>query len=227
MLPTDVALIIPALNEAACIGPLLAELPPGVAAEVVVVDNGSTDDTAGEARRAGARVVQEPRRGYGYACAAGVAATSAPLVAFMDGDGSFLPTELPRLVAPLRQNQADLVVGSRILGGMAPRSMPLHQRLGNQFIAALLRRRYGLPITDLGPFRTIRRQLLEHLEMEERTYGWPVEMLIKAAQCQARVMELPVTYRPRLGGHSKVGGNPIGTVRATYRIFQVLARYSQ
>ncbi len=227
MLSTEVALIIPALNEAACIGPLLAELPPGVAAEVVVVDNGSTDDTAGEARRAGARVVQEPRRGYGYACAAGVAATSAPLVAFMDGDGSFLPTELPLLVAPLRQRQADLVVGSRMRGGMASGAMPLHQRLGNQLIAALLRRRYGLPITDLGPFRAIRRQLLENLQMQERTYGWPVEMLIKAAQCQARVVELPVTYRPRLGGHSKVGGNPIGTVRATYRIFQVLARYRQ
>ena len=221
-----VALIIPALNEADCIGPLLGEVPTGLADEIVVVDNGSSDDTAGEAARAGARVVQEPRRGYGYACAAGVAATTAPILAFMDGDGSFVPAELSALVAPVRQGDAELVLGTRMKGGMTPGAMPAHQRLGNQFIAGLLRWRFGLPVTDLGPFRVIRRTLLVDLNMQERTYGWPVEMMIKAARQQARIVEIPVSYRPRLGGHSKVGGSLSGTIRATYRIFRVLYRYS-
>ena len=224
---TATALIIPALNEAACIGPLLGELPPDVASEVIVVDNGSSDDTAGEAARSGARVVQESRRGYGYACAAGVAATTASLLAFMDGDGSFVPAELPALVAPIRVNDADLVMGTRLRGGMTPGAMPVHQRLGNQFIAGLLRWRFGLPVTDLGPFRVIRRSLLLDLDMQERTYGWPVEMLIKAARQQARIVEIPVSYRPRQGGQSKVGGSLTGTIRATYRILRVMLRYAR
>ncbi len=222
----SLALIIPALNEADCIGRLLAELPSGLASEVIVVDNGSSDDTTGEAARAGAQVVQEPRRGYGYACAAGVVATSASILAFMDGDGSFMPAELSVLVAPIRQDTADFVVGGRMLGEMTPGAMPSHQRLGNQFIAALLRWRYGLPVTDLGPFRTIRRSLLLDLNMQEHTYGWPVEMMIKATQHQARVVEIPVSYRPRLCGRSKVGGSLSGTIRATYRILRVVFRYA-
>jgi glycosyltransferase involved in cell wall biosynthesis len=218
----SIALIIPALNEAGCIGPLLAELPSAVVDEVIVVDNGSSDDTASEAAQAGAHVVREPRRGYGYACAAGATASSASILVFMDGDGSFSPAELPALVASIRQDAADLVVGTRMQGGMERGAMPAHQRLGNQFIAALLRWKYGLPVTDLGPFRAIRRSLLLDLDMQELTYGWPVEMLIKAAQKQARVAELPVSYRPRLCGSSKVGGSLSGTIRATYRILRVV-----
>jgi glycosyltransferase involved in cell wall biosynthesis len=219
-------LIIPALNEAACIGPLLAELPPALAHELLVVDNGSTDDTAGVAKQFGARVVIEPRRGYGYACAAGVAAASGDLLAFMDGDGSFIPGELAILLAPLLDDSADLVLGTRMRGGMAAGAMPPHQRFGNQLIARLMYRLYGLRLTDLGPFRVIRRDLLSTLEMREMTYGWPVEMIVKAARQGARIVELPVSYRPRSAGVSKVGGTIRGTILATYRILRTTFWYA-
>src|SRR5262249_38396987 len=131
----NVTLIIRALNEAACIGPLLAELPRGLVQEVLVVDNGSTDDTAGAARRAGARVISEPRRGYGYACAAGVAMANAELLAFMDGDGSFIPAELGTLLAPIIAGSAEMVLGTRLRGSMAAGAMPPHQHIGNQLVA--------------------------------------------------------------------------------------------
>jgi glycosyltransferase involved in cell wall biosynthesis len=221
----NVTLIIPALNEAACIEPLLAELPPGVAQEVLVVDNGSTDDTASVARQAGARVVGEPRRGYGYACAAGVAAATGEILAFMDGDGSFVPAELRTLLWPIQDGSADLVLGTRMRGGMAAGAMPAHQRLGNQLVARLMALLYDLRLTDLGPFRAIRRDLLLALDMRERTYGWPVEMIVKAARQRARIVELPVSYRPRIAGHSKVGGTLRGTILATYRILRTTLRY--
>ncbi|HMP41691.1 MAG TPA: glycosyltransferase family 2 protein, partial [Roseiflexaceae bacterium] len=154
-----VSLIIPALNEAVCLGPLLAEVVLEHIHEVIVVDNGSTDDTAAVARRAGATVVAEPRRGYGYACAAGVAAASGDLLAFMDGDGSFLPHELPTLLRPLRENEADLVLGTRMRGGMVRGAMPAHQAFGNRLVARLLHLLYGLRLSDLGPYRAIRREL--------------------------------------------------------------------
>jgi glycosyltransferase involved in cell wall biosynthesis len=222
----DVTLIIPALNEAACIGPLLGELPPGLARQVIVVDNGSIDDTAGVARRAGAQVVREPRRGYGYACAAGVAAARGNVLAFMDGDGSFVPAELAALLAPIAADTADLALGTRMRGGMAPGAMPRHQRFGNRLVADLARRLYGIELTDLGPFRVIRRELLEALAMRERTYGWPIEMIVKTARQHARIAELPVSYRPRLAGQSKVGGTVRGTVLATYRILHTTFRYA-
>jgi glycosyltransferase involved in cell wall biosynthesis len=221
-----VSLIIPALNEAACLGPLLAEVPPGAAHEIIVVDNGSTDDTAGAARRAGAAVVAEPRRGYGFACAAGVAVASGDVLAFMDGDGSFVPGELGALLGPLRDGAADLVLGTRMHGGMARGAMPAHQAFGNRLVARLLRLLYGLSLTDLGPYRAIRRELIETLDMRERTYGWPVEMMVKAARRRARIVELPVSYRPRFAGESKVGGTLRGTVLATYRILSVTLRHS-
>jgi glycosyltransferase involved in cell wall biosynthesis len=140
----DVTLIIPALNEAGCIGPLLGELPTGLVQQVVVVDNGSTDDTAGAARRAGAQVVREPRRGYGFACAAGVAAAHGNVLAFMDGDGSFVPAELGTLLAPIAAGTADLTLGTRMRGGMVPGAMPPHQRFGNRLVAALTRRLYSI-----------------------------------------------------------------------------------
>jgi glycosyltransferase involved in cell wall biosynthesis len=222
----DVSLIIPALNEAACIGPLLAELPIGLAQQVLVVDNGSTDDTAGAARRAGAQVVGEPRRGYGAACATGVAAATGDVLAFMDGDGSFIPGELERLLAPIAHGAADLTLGSRLRGGMARGAMPPHQRLGNSLVARLMYMLYGVRLTDLGPFRAVRRDLLTALDMRERTYGWPVEMIVKAARHGARIVELPVSYRPRMAGRSKVGGTLHGTVMATYRILRTTLRYA-
>src|SRR5688500_3617676 len=160
----NVTLIIPALNEAECIGPLLAELPPGLVHEVLVVDNGSTDDTAGAARHAGAQVVAEPRRGYGYACAAGVAAAHGDVLVFMDGDGSFVPGEVGSLLAPIVGGSADLTLGTRMRGGMAAGAMPPHQRFGNRLVARLMYRLYGLCLTDLGPFRAIRRDLLSKLD---------------------------------------------------------------
>ncbi|MBX7234160.1 MAG: glycosyltransferase family 2 protein [Caldilineales bacterium] len=219
-------LIIPALNEADCLGPLLAELPAGVVDEIIVVDNGSTDDTGDAARRAGASVVSEPRRGYGFACAAGAAAASGDILAFMDGDGSFAPAELPSLLAPIRSRQADLVLGTRMAGSMTPAAMPPHQRFGNRLTARLLHLLYGLHLTDLGPYRAIRRDLLLALDMEERTYGWPVEMMVKSARRQARIIETPVSYRPRLAGHSKVGGTVKGSALATYRILATVFRHA-
>ncbi len=221
-----VTLIIPALNEAACIEPLLAELPVGLAHELLVVDNGSTDDTAGAARRAGAHVIMEPRRGYGYACAAGVAAASGDVLVFMDGDGSFVPGELAALLAPIVDGSADLTLGSRMRGGMTAGAMPPHQRFGNQLVARLMYRLYGLRLTDLGPFRAVRRELLNTLDMREMTYGWPVEMIVKAARQGARIAELPISYRPRSAGVSKVGGTVRGTLLATYRILRTTFRYA-
>lgn len=223
-MPTS--LIIPALNEGECIGPLLAELPAGVVDEVIVVDNGSSDDTAGVARRAGARVVSEPRCGYGYACAAGATVAAGDILAFMDGDGSFAPTELPSLLAPIQTNQADLVLGTRMNGGMTPAAMPPHQLFGNRLTARLLRLLYGLSLTDLGPYRAIRRDLLLALDMRERTYGWPVEMMVKSARRQARIVETPVSYRPRLAGQSKVGGTVKGSTLAAYRILATVFRHA-
>jgi len=221
-----VSLIIPALNEAGSIGPLLAEVPAGLVDEIIVVDNGSTDATGDAARSAGAKVVTEPRRGYGYACAAGVAAAHGDILVFMDGDGSFAPGELPILLAPLNSGQADLVLGSRTLGGMALDAMPVHQRAGNQLVVWLLGRLYRVTLTDLGPFRAIRRDLLLDLTMKEHTYGWPVEMMVKAARRHARLVEVPVSYRRRTAGESKVGGTVRGTVLAAYRILRVTFRYA-
>jgi glycosyltransferase involved in cell wall biosynthesis len=221
----DISLIIPALDEADCLGPLLAEVLPGLAWQVIVVDNGSTDDTPGVARRAGARVVSEPRRGYGYACAAGAAAAAGDVLVFMDGDGSFVPAEIARLTAPFEAG-ADMVVGSRSLGGMAPGAMPPHQAFGNRLVAWLLERLYGLTLTDLGPFRAVRRDLLASLDMREMTHGWPVEMLVKAARSGARIVEVPVSYRQRFAGRSKVGGTVRGTVLAAVRILRTTFRYA-
>ncbi len=221
-----VSLIIPALNEAGSIGPLLAEVPAGLVHEIIVVDNGSTDNTGDAARSAGAIVVREERRGYGYACAAGVAAAQGDILVFMDGDGSFAPGELPSLLAPLHRGEADLVLGSRPLGGMDLDAMPVHQRGGNRLVVWLLGRLYGVRLTDLGPFRAIRRDLLLDLKMQEHTYGWPVEMMVKTACRHARMVEVPVSYRRRTAGQSKVGGTVRGTVLAAYRIFRVTFRYA-
>ena len=219
------SLIIPALNESGSLGRLLAEVPQNLVEQLIVVDNGSTDNTAEIARQNGALVISEPRRGYGFACAAGSAAAEGDILVFMDGDGSFVPGELPGLLEPLEQNRADLVLGSRVLQNSRRENMPPHQRFGNNLFTWLLRRRFGLNLTDLGPYRAIRRELLLALDMRERTYGWPLEMIIKTARQHRSILELPITYRPRFAGVSKVSGTLRGSILTAYRYFSVMARY--
>ena len=219
--------IIPALNESGNIRQLVHEVQTTVPAEVIVVDNGSTDSTAQEAHLAGAKVVGEPRRGYGYACAAGVAeAKHADILIFLDGDYSFAPSDLSSLLAPIIEDRADLVLGSRALGHIAPGAMPPHQRFGNQMVSRLMNMLYGLSVTDLGPYRSIRRSLLMELNMQEMTFGWPTEMIVKAARSGARIIEVPVSYHPRRFGHSKVSGTMRGTILATWFIVGVTLRYA-
>jgi glycosyltransferase involved in cell wall biosynthesis len=196
---------------------------------VVVVDNGSTDCTAEVAQQAGAVVVAEPRAGYGFACAAGVrvaAERGADLLVFLDADGSFDPAQIPDLLAPIRSGQADLVLGSRRTGGMERGAMPPHARFGNGLVALLMGLLYRLQVTDPGPYRAIRADLLAQLAMREMTYGWPTEMMVKAARQGARVVEVPVRYRVRRGGRSKVSGTLRGTILATYFILFVMLRYA-
>lgn len=221
-----ISLIIPALNEAECLGILLTEIPAGVVDQTIVVDNGSSDNTSQVAREAGAQVISEPRRGYGYACAAGSANAQGDVLVYMDGDGSFVPGEISILLEPLTQGVADLVLGSRFLDHTHGIEMPFHQRFGNHLFTWLLRQRYGLRLTDLGPYRAISRELLLKLDMRERTYGWPLEMIIKAVRSHQKIIERPVTYRPRLAGRSKVSGTIRGTILTAYRFFRVMIRYA-
>jgi glycosyltransferase involved in cell wall biosynthesis len=222
------AVIIPALNEAGSIRRLVGELRLIAPMDVIVVDNNSTDATASEARLAGARVVRELHRGYGYACAAGVAAAGATdILVFMDGDYSFSPDDLPALLAPIRSGQADLVLGSRELGSIQPGSMPFQQRFGNWLVSRLMNALYGISITDLGPFRAIRKGLLDELDMKEMTYGWPTEMIVKAARQKAHILEVPVSYRGRLSGKSKVSGTVRGTLLAAWFILTVTFRHAR
>jgi glycosyltransferase involved in cell wall biosynthesis len=223
-----VTVVIPALNEGGNIRRLVDDIPLTAAEQVtvIVVDNGSTDGTATNAREAGALVVSEPRRGYGYACAAGVAATApdCDVIVFMDGDGSFDPAELPRLLDPIRRGEADMTLGSRVAGGIQPGAMPPHQLFGNRLVSRLMGLLYGLKITDLGPFRAVRADTLRSIAMKEMTFGWPTEMMVKLAR-RARIAEVPVSHRKRWSGVSKVSGTLRGTILATYFILGTTLRY--
>ena len=223
------AVIIPARNEQDAILRVLGDIPPGIADDVIVVDNGSSDATARRAAEAGARVVHEPRRGYGQACLSGIAALrpETEIVVFLDGDYSDFPGEMPRLLEPLQGGRADLVIGSRVLGRREPGAMLPQARWGNALATALIRRLYGVSYTDLGPFRAIRRQALERLRMADRDFGWTVEMQVKAARLGVSAEEVPVSYRRRLAGTSKVTGTLTGTVRAGWKILSTIFRQAR
>jgi glycosyltransferase involved in cell wall biosynthesis len=225
MIPTTV--IIPALNEAGNIGRLVEELRATLPVDVIVVDNGSTDGTTMEAQSAMARVVYEPRKGYGYACAAGVAAAQgAELLAFIDGDFSFLPSELPVVLAPVLDGRADLALGTRQASRMEKGAMPPHQLFGNWLAARMIGILYGVELTDIGPYRAIKRSLLLRLAMREMTFGWPIEMVAKAARRGGRIVEVPVSYRSRYSGRSKVGGTIKGSLLAAWFIIGAALRYA-
>lgn len=220
---SKVAVIIPALNEEAAIGGVVAAIPAWVD-DIIVVDNGSTDGTAALAREAGARVIREPRRGYGAACLAGIVALTDPdIIVFMDGDGSDVPQEMALLVDPLVQDQADLVIGSRVLGARETGALTLQARFGNWLACRLIQLFWGKSYTDLGPFRAVRRRALSGLEMQDRDYGWTVEMQVKAVRRGLRVMETPVSYRRRIGA-SKISGTVRGVLGAGIKILYIIFR---
>jgi glycosyltransferase involved in cell wall biosynthesis len=217
--------IIPTLNEAQSICHVLQEIAVHGVDEVIVVDGGSTDGTTALARSQGARVVQELARGYGRACAAGAAAARGDILLFLDGDGADDPRHIPDLLAPIQAGQADLVLGSRLTRSAMPGAMPWHQRFGNHLAAYLIQWLYHLSLTDLGTFRAIGRTALLELRMREMTYGWPTEMIVKAARRGLRIAEIPVAHRPRLGGRSKISGTLPGTILAAYHILVTIVRY--
>jgi len=221
-----ISVIIPALNEESAIAGVVAAVPREVAREVIVVDNGSDDETADQARRAGARVIREPRRGYGRACRAGVHAVdgACEIIVFLDGDGSDCPELMERLVQPILEGSADFVVGSRIRGRREPGSMNAAQVLAGRGAGILIRKLYGARYTDMCPFRAIRRDALEQLGMRDETYGWNLEMQIRAARSRLRILEVPVDHRRRAGGTSKVSGTVRGTLRAGGRMVATFAR---
>jgi glycosyltransferase involved in cell wall biosynthesis len=202
-----VDVVLPVLDEAAALPVVLGSLPAGV--RPIVVDNGSSDGSAGVARELGATVVHEPERGFGAACAAGLAAASTELVCFMDCDGSLDGADLPAVCGPVLEGDADLVLGRRRPEAGA---LPAHAALANRVLAARIRRRTGAPVRDLGPMRAMRRVSLLELGMTDRRFGWPLEMVLRAARAGWRVREVDVPYRPRIG-RSKVTGTIRGTAR--------------
>jgi glycosyltransferase involved in cell wall biosynthesis len=226
MVEAGVSVVIPALNEEAPIAEVVWAVRRQGIDDVIVVDNGSTDATAERAREAGARVVSEPRRGYGRAVSRGVAsvAPASTILIFLDGNGSDCPDFIPALLAPIVNGTHDFVIGSRIRGNRQPGSMTLPQRLAGRLAGVLLRLVYGVRFTDMGPLRAIRRDCLARLGMREQTYGWNVEMQMRAAKAKLRILEIPVDHRCRTGGNSKVSGTLAGTVKAAVRILLTIAR---
>ncbi len=220
-----VSVIIPTHNEAQSIGRVLADLPADLVTEVLVVDSKSSDGTPDIASRMGARVLDEPRRGYGRACLTGLDQASSPdIVVFLDGDYSDRPAELPMLLAPILEGRADITLGSRIGAQSTPGALPWHSAFGNRLASFLITHLYGVPITDLGPFRAGRADVLRQLQLKETTYGWAVEIILKGALNGFRIVEVPVSYYPRIG-KSKISGTLKGTVGAAWFILSLIARY--
>lgn len=221
--------IIPAFNEENGVGQVLSEIPKDLVTEVVVINNASTDDTERVAKRGGATVLREPVSGYGRACLKGIAylkkVTLTPdVVVFLDADHSDYPEEMIDLVQPILQDKADIVIGSRVLGQKETGSMTPQQIFGNWLATRLLKLFYGVKFTDLGPFRAIRYSSLLEMNMQDKTYGWTVEMQLKAAKMKMRCLEMPVRYRKRIG-FSKISGTVKGTVLAGYKILYTIFKY--
>ena len=223
--------IIPAYNEERSIAKVLHAIPSGFVEDVIVVNNNSKDNTAAVAAAAGATVLEEPTPGYGNACLKGIAYAAAKpadarpdIIVFLDGDFSDYPEEMPQLVKPIVEGQAEMVIGSRALGKRAAGAMLPQQIFGNWLATTLLRWFYKARFTDLGPFRAIKLDTLLALSMRDRTYGWTVEMQAKAARQKIRYTEVPVTYRKRIGT-SKVSGTVKGTVMAGYKIILTIFKY--
>ena len=213
-----VSVIIPTRNEAQAIGRVLNDIPRDLVNEIIVVDSCSSDETPAIAARMGARVISEARRGYGRACLTGLANANAPdVVVFLDGDYSDRPAELPLLLTPIVEGRADISIGSRLAGARATDALPWHSMFGNWLGARLINALYGLKITDLGPFRAARAEALRAVDLQETTYGWAVELILKGAIHGFRIVEVPVSYHPRIG-KSKISGTVKGTVGAGWYI---------
>jgi dTDP-L-rhamnose 4-epimerase len=212
-----IQVVLPVLDEAEALPSVLAGLPPGF--DPIVVDNGSTDGSARIARTHGAHVVTEPVRGFGAACFTGLRAATADVVCFMDCDGSFRGHDLVRVASPVADGDADLVLGSR--DPTSRRAWPWHARVANRIVAAEVRRRTGLSLRDLGPMRAARRVPLLELGIADRRFGWPLEMVLRAAAASWRVRDVPVAYEPRVG-RSKVTGTVVGTVRTALDMTRAL-----
>ncbi len=220
-----VSVIIPTRNEALSLKKVLADLPRDLVSEVIVVDSNSTDGTPEIAAQMGVRVIAEPRRGYGRACLTGLANVTSPdIVVFVDGDYSDRPAELPHLLAPIVEDRADITLGSRLAGPRTPGSLPWHSVFGNWLAARLITLLFRQRITDLGPFRAARAEVLRTLQLEETTYGWAVEMILKGAVQGFRIVEVPVSYFPRIG-QSKISGTVKGTIGAAWCIFSRILIY--
>lgn len=217
---SGVAVVIPTLNEAEAIGGVIAEVPRDLARDIIVADSGSTDGTPDAARAAGARVVSLAERGYGRACAAGAAAASSDcdIVVFLDGDGADHADLMHALVAPIRSGTHDFVIGSRVRGKREPGAMNVHQIVAGHLFGRAVGALYGVRYTDMCAFRAIRRDALDRLTLREMTYGWNLEMQMRAARARLRILEIPVPYRCRAGGTSKVAGSLSGSLRASSRI---------
>ncbi len=219
--------VIPALDEERSIGPVLDAIPKDLVGEVIVVDGGSRDGTVEAAAARGARVIRERQRGYGRACARGAAEARGDVVVFLDADGAARPPEIAALLGPIGAGRADLVLGSRAASAAATGAMPWHQRAGNRLAAHLIRLLYRQPLTDIGPFRAVRRSRLAGLPLENLTFGWPTEMIVRGARAGWRITEVPVTCSPRSGGRSKISGTVAGSVLAAVHILRTIARHAR
>jgi glycosyltransferase involved in cell wall biosynthesis len=226
MITPRVSVVIPVFNEQDAITQVIEDLPKHLLHEIIVVDNGSTDETARLASAAGARVVTESRKGYGSACLRGIQASDAPdIIAFIDGDYSDHPEEMAQVLAPIIAGHAEFTIGSRVLGNREPGALLPQARFGNWLATALISAFFGVDFTDLGPFRAIRKDTLDQLVMQDTTFGWTVEMQVKAARRRVRTAEVPVSYRKRIGV-SKITGTLEGTIKAGWKILFTIFKYA-